>query len=121
MGHYTIFRVYRTGTRGGNVCGFLANHLLSELHVAQLSFDTGNIDSLVLRISCKYLSFILSGMYRSPGTDLTSDHNLFLKLSDLVQGYENVFVFGDFNMPGLNWSLNPRLKCNQSSKLLADF
>ena len=121
MGDYTIFRADRTRTRGGGVCIFIANHLLSELHVAQLSFDTGNIDSLVLRISCKNFSFVLSCVYRPPGTDLTSDHNLFLKLSDLVEAYENVFVFGDFNMPDLKWPLNPKLKCSQSSQLLVDF
>ena len=81
---------------------------------------TLNIESLVIKLSKSSLTLAVSCIYRAPSTDFGSDSKLFDIISDLVNDYTDLLIFGDFNMNDLRSSLTTLVPSNPFYQLLLD-
>lgn len=116
---YTVFRKDREN-RGGGVCIYVSNLILANFKVEILESDTGNIDSLFIKVYNSSLTFVLACIYRPPKSSLVCDRTLFHVLSRFYHLYDKIFVFGDFNMPSIDWSATSYQSHDISSQLLID-
>ncbi|KAJ3656547.1 hypothetical protein Zmor_015618 [Zophobas morio] len=117
---YSLFRRDRQSIRGGGVCIYVSNFVMSNFIVSVVDSDTSNVESLFLKVTGKSLSIVLGCVYRTPSSDFDSDLELFNALTVLANDYNNLLICGDFNMPELNWPLVCSGSLNRSSQLLVD-
>ncbi|KAJ3640552.1 hypothetical protein Zmor_003845 [Zophobas morio] len=86
----------------------------------ELDIPITGIESIFQKISKRNLTYIIGCVYRAPDSNINDDISLFKALSDLFTSHDKVFVFDDFNMPGLTWPLNVSQSSNPSYQLLID-
>ena len=66
-------------------------------------------------------TFVLRCCYRSPSSHEINDTKLFSMLSNLLSlCHKNIFVFGDFNYPHINWQIKSIAGISVSSDLFLD-
>ena len=117
---YAVFRKDRHNNKGGGVCVYISDHICANFAVIPITVDTGNIDSIFLKITNTRLTFLLGCIYRPPTSIIEDDHSLFQCISEMTDVYQHLFIFGDFNMPDIKWPLNASQSCAPSSQLLVD-
>ncbi|KAJ3644167.1 hypothetical protein Zmor_026839 [Zophobas morio] len=117
---YSLFRRDRQSIRGGGVCIYVSNFVMSNFIVSVVDSDTSNVESLFLKVTGKSLSIVLGCVYRTPSSDFDSNLELFNALTVLANDYNNLLICGDFNMPELDWPLVCSGSLNRSSQLLVD-
>ncbi|KAJ3662053.1 hypothetical protein Zmor_006420 [Zophobas morio] len=117
---YHLFRKDRQFSRGGGVCIYVSDHVMSNFTITIIDTPTLNIESLVIKLSNRSLTLALGCIYRAPSTDFVSDSKLFDIISNLANDYTNLLIFGDFNMPDLSWPLATLVSSNPSYQLLLD-
>jgi hypothetical protein len=118
---YTIYRNDRNHKKGGGVCIYVSNELLSENEVIPIVTNTPGIESLFLQVHNQSWNFILGCVYRPPSSNINDDCTLLDVLGELTTRHDKVFVFGDFNMPDISWSRNSGHCRSPSSQLMVDF
>jgi hypothetical protein len=118
---YTIYRNDRNHKKGGGVCIYVSNELLSDNEVIPIVTNTSGIDSLFLQVHNQSWNFILGCVYRPPSSNINDDCTLLDVLGELTPRHDKVFVFGDFNMPDISWSRNSGHCRSPSSQLMVDF
>ncbi|RZC34998.1 Exo endo phos domain containing protein, partial [Asbolus verrucosus] len=95
LGGYTVFRRDRIGRRGGGACIYILDYVLSKLEVSWIDVDVNSVDSIFLKFSSRSLTFILGCVYRPPSSPLIDDQSFFGRISEMVNEYDKVFLFGD--------------------------
>jgi hypothetical protein len=118
---YTIYRNDRNHKKGGGVCIYVSNELLSDNEVIPIVTNTPGIESLFLQVHNQSWNFILGCVYRPPSSNINDDCTLLDVLGELTTRHDKVFVFGDFNMPDISWSRNSGHCRSPSSQLMVDF
>jgi hypothetical protein len=118
---YTIYRNARNHKRGGGVCIYVSNELLSDNEFIPIVTNTPGIESLFLQVHNQSWNFILGCVYRPPSFNINDDCTLLDVLGELTPRHDKVFVFGDFNMPDISWSRNSGHCRSPSSQLMVDF
>ncbi|XP_063911135.1 uncharacterized protein LOC135128171 [Zophobas morio] len=117
---YTLFRRDRIGSKGGGVCIYLADEVLSTFHVSNIPTKTPGTESLFLKLSNKDTTLLLGCIYRPPSSVVDNDKILVESLSHLADSYATLLLFGDFNMPDITWPIDPRCSYKPSSQLFVD-
>jgi hypothetical protein len=117
---YTLFRRNRFGRRGGGVCMYFANIVLSNFKIQPISVDFRGIEALFLGVHSKTVSFVLGCVYRPPSSSISDDKILIDFIKGLADTSQKIFIFGDFNMPDLLWPLDSSGPFSNSSQLMAD-
>lgn len=117
---YTLLRRDRVDRRGGGVCVYVSDHILSNFRVSPVSFDACGIEALFCEISNKDVSFVLGCVYRPPSSSVGDVQHLTDFISNLASRHEKTFVFGDFNMPDIHWPLETGRSHGPSSQLMVD-
>ncbi|KAJ3640326.1 hypothetical protein Zmor_003633 [Zophobas morio] len=117
---YTMFRKDRCSGRGGGVCIYVSHNFFFDFSITELDIPITGIESIFQKISKRNLTYIIGCVYRAPDSNINDDISLFKALSDLFTSHDKVFVFDDFNMPGLTWPLNVSHSSNPSYQLLID-
>lgn len=112
---YSIFRCDRTCASGGGVAVFVSHKFTSNLIATHRndSFEVIVIDiysTKTYRIIC---------VYRKPVYDTVGLSSLTDFLAQYLLCPHPVFVFGDFNLPGINWETKNSLE--NMGKLFLDF
>ena len=74
---YKLFRKDRLSKKGGGVCMYLADQVLSNFHVSPITFDCAAIEALFYTFSNKDVTFVLGCVYRPSSTFLGDDKVLF--------------------------------------------
>ncbi|XP_063930367.1 uncharacterized protein LOC135142576 [Zophobas morio] len=117
---YAVFRKDRHNNKGGGVCVYIFDHICANFALIPITDDTGNIDSIFLKITNTRLTFLLGCIYRPPTSIIEDDHSLFQCISEITDIYQHLFIFGDFDMPDIKWPLKASQSCSPSSQLLVD-
>ncbi|KAJ3639011.1 hypothetical protein MTP99_002338 [Tenebrio molitor] len=117
---YTLFRRDRFGRRGGGVCMYFANRVLTNFKIQPISGDFRGIEALFLGVHSKTVSFVLGCVYRPPSSSISDDKILMDFIKGLADTSQKIFIFGDFNMPDLLWPLDSSGPFSNSSQLMAD-
>jgi hypothetical protein len=117
---YTLFRRDRFGKRGGGVCMYFANRVLTNFKIQPISGDFRGIEALFLGVHSKTVSFVLGCVYRPPSSSISDDKILIDFIKGLADTSQKIFIFGDFNMPDLLWPLDSSGPFSNSSQLMAD-
>ncbi|KAJ3665854.1 hypothetical protein Zmor_001321 [Zophobas morio] len=103
---YAIFRKGRHNNKDGGVCVYISDHICGNFAVIPNTADTGNIDSIFLKIANKSLTFLLGCIYRPPTSVIEDELSRTLCISEMTDVYQHLFIFRDFNMPDIKWPLN---------------
>ncbi|KAJ3662754.1 hypothetical protein Zmor_007084 [Zophobas morio] len=99
---------------------YVADHILSKYSVSIINYNTENIESLFLQVTDKILTFVLGCIYGPPLLSIERRQIAFSALSKLASNNSTVFIFGDFDLPDINWSLEISHKYSVPSQLLLD-
>ncbi len=97
---FLIFRKDRRGRMGGGVSFFIRKHL----HPVLVPLDDQFIDLelLVIDVIQAKVSARLLLLYRPPDTSVEVDHQLHDCINSLLVNYTGlIYLFGDFNLPGI--------------------
>lgn len=100
---YSLYRADRA-TRGGGVCIFLNDCLFTSFNIATVDLSLRGVEGLCLKVYNHAVCLVICCIYRPPNTNFTNDQQLFSELARLSDSHENLLIFGDFNMPDLNWT-----------------
>lgn len=97
---YNIFRCDRSSKRGGGVL-VAVNH---NFECSQVNVTT-NLEFTCVQISVNFTKFLLCVCYRPPSTPLGFCNDLHDTLNTIHIKFSNqqIFLFGDFNFPDVNW------------------
>ena len=117
INNFIIFRVDRVGHCGGGACIYVRNSLLAE-HVTV--FNVG--DCLAVKVIVHNTPLIIMCMYRSPSLSYDQSTEMITSLSGFLSSLQqdvHVLVFGDFNLPDVDWDVGTVIApCNTSNKTL---
>ncbi|CAH1381494.1 unnamed protein product, partial [Tenebrio molitor] len=80
---YTIYRNDRNHKKGGGVCIYVSNELLSDNEVIPIVTNTPGIESLFLQVHNQSWNFILGCVYRPPSSNINDDCTLLDVLGEL--------------------------------------
>ena len=73
-------------------------NVLSNFQLTSLSFDKCGIEALFLKLSNRYVTLVLSCVYRSPSSSIDDSKILVDFIINVSNTHEKSFIFGDFNM-----------------------
>jgi len=118
---YNTYRHDRS-SRGGGVCIFVAKHL----HCVELKIvaDVKFFEIVFVDILCDEMKYRFSVVYRKPieghaGTEAA--HALIDLLSKHYNNHGPNIVMGDFNCPGVDWTLNELTTADNAESLIHDY
>jgi hypothetical protein len=118
---YTLFRRDRFGRKGGGVCMYFENGVLTNFKIQPISVDFCGIEALFLGVHSKTVSFVLGSVYRPPSSSISDDKILIDFIKGLADTSEKIFIFGDFKMPDLLWPVDSCGSFSNSSQHFFDF
>ncbi|MBM6549301.1 hypothetical protein H7673_10610 [Streptococcus dysgalactiae subsp. equisimilis] len=104
---YTVYRADSLRGRCGGAAIYLSDSLSS--HFLCTSFPHPMCDTLWVRIPLRSRDTLLVGIvYRPPSCGRDDDEEFIQTFSSFLtsQEYSHLLIMGDFNAPGINWSLN---------------
>ncbi|KAJ3652701.1 hypothetical protein Zmor_018643 [Zophobas morio] len=108
----------RIGLEG--VCAYISDLVLENFTDMPLAGNAGGIDSLFLKVTNSSITFALGCVYR-PSTSLFDDDiTLFNQISNIPNSYDKVYIFGDLNLPNVDWAISGSRSYSSSSQLLVD-
>ena len=119
---YGVLRKDREVSKvGGGVCiGLLSNiNTVNAVSVFQPSKYV-NLEMCVIDIFTNSCTYRLINCYRAPSSNRKSDSISYIKdmcncITDLSPPNIIVVIFGDFNLPSIDWSADNCLKCSDVS------
>ena len=102
---YNVFRSDRASRIGGGVCVYMRNDLTVT---KELSFSNDMVEIIMVKI--EELKGIVIGVYRPPNTNKDKWDEALTELKECLNNiqsksdkYVNIWTFGDFNFPGVDW------------------
>ena len=102
---YNIFRTDRLSRVGGGVCIYMRNDLTVT---NELSYSNDMVEIILLKV--EELKGLVIGVYRPPNTvnekwcdALERLKNGILKIQNDSDKYMNIWSFGDYNFPDIDW------------------
>lgn len=103
--NYSLFRCDRMGRKGGGVIVYVLNDIYGiPIHATRISdFPSGCSESVLLSISIVSYRFLLGCVYR-PGGSREDDIQLFGSIARVANSSVPFLMFGDFNLPRINWT-----------------
>ena len=120
-GRYTVFRYDRL-QRGGGVCLLLDKYVLTKTVQIVLSNEYSTLELIAVDVwycNCK-TRFVL--LYRPPhvASDIDYHSKLVKCLTELSRSCSRLLIFGDFNLPEVDWS-NGSFSKNSGYTVLCEF
>ncbi|XP_025419025.1 uncharacterized protein LOC112689501 [Sipha flava] len=105
---YTVFRCDRDSVmgciiRGGGVLIAIKNHLQCN----RIPLQNNNIEQLFIKLSMGSFTLLIGSVYIPPNSsvDIYNDHTDTVSNLLNLSHYSNVILLGDYNLPGIHWSL----------------
>ncbi|EFA11850.1 hypothetical protein TcasGA2_TC005090 [Tribolium castaneum] len=118
---YELYRSDRKGKRGGGVCSYISQSLYRQFQITTVDVAIEGVECLFLNLASGSCTLLLGCLYRPGDMSFSKDQGLCRELTALVNNFSKVIIFGDFNVPDMQWPASYFESPNCTSQLFSNF
>jgi len=130
---YSVFRSDRGSTFGTNINirgGGVLIAVKSHLHCYSIPLQNNDVEQLFIKLSLGSFLLLIGAVYIPPKSDMNVYNSHTDTVNNLLTEYCNskIIILGDYNLPGLHWSVvnnknvpDSRKFSNLETNILANF